>query len=401
MELFLQFGYGMMGLSRDLLKSWGGGTVVLSPRDLERHQLERLASDLRNIKGGRVLLDPQFYFPRSDHHRLTGHGYWPESYQTDGFFTGEGVHNMLRDLLELNRALGTYAFILPGLMANVVDDDWCATVMAAVEGARSLDTGMPIYATVALGSDAVRDTDGIQDVLEEFRSAEVDGVYVLAEHPNGSYLVEDPIWLANLIELCAGLKVFGKQVIVGYANQQLLCLGASSVDAICAGTWMNVRAFSPDRFQAAQDEEVRRRTTWYYCPTALSEYKLPFLDVAHRQGVLDLMKPPERFGSTYADALFSGPQPSSVQFGEPEAFRHYLHCLRHQVREARQSTFESTVGHHRKVVEEAENLIQTLEDNGVYSQGRGFGDIVDVVRSALKMHERARGPLLRRLWSRL
>ena len=43
MDLHLQFGYGMMDHCRHLVKSWSGGTVILSPRDLERKQLVKLS----------------------------------------------------------------------------------------------------------------------------------------------------------------------------------------------------------------------------------------------------------------------------------------------------------------------------------------------------------------------
>ena len=88
MELNLQFGYGMMDHSRHLIQTWGGGTVILSPRDLDGPQLQRLADDIRGLQNGRVLLDPQFYLPRTDHHRLTAHGYWPDAYETNAFFGG-------------------------------------------------------------------------------------------------------------------------------------------------------------------------------------------------------------------------------------------------------------------------------------------------------------------------
>jgi len=401
MDLFLQFGWGMMEHSRQLVGSWGGGTVVLSPRDLERTQLESLGQDICGMQGGRVLLDPQFYFPRSDHHRLTAHGYWPDNYETNGFFGGAGIGTMLQSLLDLNRAVGSYAFILPGLMATTVDDDWIATLRAVCEGAVTLGADIPVFATIALGADVVRNMESVQEILEECEGINVAGAYVLAEHPNGDYFVEDPIWLANLLDLCAGLRLMGKQVIVGYANHELLCLGAAATNTLCSGTWMNVRLFSPDRFQAQQEDETRRRTAWYYSPPALSEFKRPFLDVAHRQGVLNQMQAPQSYNSTYAAPLFSGAQPTSVGFGEPEAFRHYLQCMHHQTAESRRGTFDETLAHHRQALDDAEALIQTLASNGVMSQNRGFGEIIDIVRSALVMHERTRGPVLRRRWAEL
>lgn len=400
MDLYLQFGHGMMEHCRHLVASWGGGTVILSPRDLKREQLVRLSDEIRALPRGQVLVDPQFYVPRSDHHRLTAHDYWPDSYQTNGFFGGPGMQTMMADVLQLNRDLGTAAFILPGLMATTIDDDWFTTLRAAAEYAVTMNVRVPLYATIALSSDSVRNTAGIHEIIAEFETLDVAGAYLLFEHPNGSYIVEDPIWLANTLELAAGLRLLGKTVVVGYANHEMLCLGAASVDAIASGTWMNVRAFSPDRF-ITPDEEIKRKAVWYYDPSSLSEYKPAFLDVAQQRGVLASMAPPAAYRSRYAAPLFSGVQPSSVGFGEPEAFRHYLQCVLHQTRSARGSTFDATLTELRQMLDAAEQQARLLAQNGVLPQLRGFSDAFDPVRSALSMLESTRGPTLRRAWSRL
>ena len=118
-----------------------------------------------------------------------------------------------------------------------------------------------------------------------------DGYYIVCEHPNGDYLVQDAIWLAHVLDLTAGLRLAGAQVILGYCNHQMLVAHVAGANAICSGTWMNVRSFPPEKFSKDYEEEIRRRATWYYCPQAFSEYKIPFLDVAYEQEVLDLMEP--------------------------------------------------------------------------------------------------------------
>src|SRR5689334_11376800 len=84
MDLYLQFGYGMMDHCRSLLSAWGGGTVILSPRDLRHEQLVRLASEIIDTPNGAVLVDPQFYLPHADHERLVAHAYWPKDYDSGG-----------------------------------------------------------------------------------------------------------------------------------------------------------------------------------------------------------------------------------------------------------------------------------------------------------------------------
>jgi hypothetical protein len=81
-ELYLQSGHNMMSLCRELISKWGGGTVILSPRDLEEDRLCRFADEIIG-RGGKTLLDPQLYNPRASHPRLTDHAYWPNDYSTD------------------------------------------------------------------------------------------------------------------------------------------------------------------------------------------------------------------------------------------------------------------------------------------------------------------------------
>ena len=97
MELFLQFGYGMMDHCRTLICEWSGGCVILSPRDLKPAQLLTLASSIRN-GGGTVLLDPQFYLPYADHERLVSHDYWPKGYDSGGFWSGTELNTLLTKL---------------------------------------------------------------------------------------------------------------------------------------------------------------------------------------------------------------------------------------------------------------------------------------------------------------
>lgn len=401
MELGLQFGYGMMEHCRNLVGAWGGGTVVLSPRDLNDDQLSRLSSSLRELPNSSSLLDPQVYLPHADHERLCSHAYWPAEYQTGTFWTGQGLSDLIRKLLELNVALQTSAFILPGLLASAVDDDWLATQEMVLEEARARGVQAPVYATIALSADAVKDQNQIATLLEAAARWNPVGYYLVCEHLDGRYLVEDPDWLANVLDLVAGLKLMGKRVILGYCNQQMLIAAIAKADALCSGTWMNVRSFPPDKFRTTYEEEIKQRATWYYCPQALSEYKIPFLDIAHRLNVLTQMSPSADLGSIHADALFAGAKPSSLGFTEQAAFRHFLQCFRTQCTISSQQTFDDTVAEHERLLDQAEAVLKTLGAVGVRGQLRDFSDIVDVNRAALAVLTATRGAILRRRWASL
>jgi hypothetical protein len=164
---------------------------------------------------------------------------------------------------------------------------------------------------------------------------------------------------------------------------------------------MNVRSFPPDKFRTQYEDEIKKRTTWYYCPQALSEYKIPTLDVAMLQGVLRELAPPPELHSHHADILFQGVQPSTVSFTEQAAFRHFLQSLRGQVAVARGATFDDTAAAHDALLDRAEALLTRLHGLGVRGQLRDFRESIDANRAALAVLRTNRGAMLRRRWDRL
>lgn len=401
MELYLQFGYGMMDHCRVLLRGWGGGTAILSPRDLTDDQLRRLGRDIAGIPSAKSLLDPQFYLPHADHKKLRQHEYWPTEYETTGFWQGPPLSGLIRDLCKLNRAIGCERMILPGLFAEAVDDDWLATQQAVLEEGRAIEKELPLVVTIALGAGAVQSNEQVSLLLENAESWKAGAYYLVCEHPDGQYLVEDPNWLANVLDIGAGLRLCGAEVILGYCTHQMLLAGVSKVAALASGTWMNVRSFPPEKFNTAYEDEIKQRTTWYYCPQALSEYKVPFLDIAHRLGILGLMAPPADLDGGYVANLFGGAQPSTVGFTEQAAFRHYLYTLRKQTLGVDQTSFDAAVGNHHTMLDDAERILQRLRGSNVSGQLRDFGQIIDVNRAALGLLVSLRGPTLRRNWNSL
>ena len=401
MELHLQFGWGMMEHCRHLLSSWGGGTAILSPRDLTDDQLTRLSSDMLDIDNVSVLLDPQFYLPYSDHERLCSHDFWPSDYDSGTFWQGQDLTNLLKRLLDLNTKLSTAHFILPGLLAPTINDDWVETQRSVLEEAQALNQELPLLMTIALSGDAVRDDDQVATLIETSEKWQPDGYYLVFEHPKGQYLVDDATWLANLLDIVAGFRLRGRHVILGYCNHQMLISAITKVQAISSGTWMNVRSFPPDKFRTAYEEEIKQRATWYYCPQPLSEYKLPFLDIAQRFGFLAGLAPDVTIDGRYVTALFAGSQPSTVGLTEQAAFRHYLHALRGQVIAGVRPTFDETVKHHEQILDTAERLLTNLRTSGVRGQLRDFYEIIDVNRAALAAFQQQRGAIMNRKWSAL
>lgn len=399
MELFLQFGFGMMEHCRSLVKSWGNGTVVLSPRDLSQTQLESLSKDILKV-GGKVLLDPQLYHPEvTNHERLIAHSFWPKF---NKFPIGADLNDSLTNLIKINRSIGARQIILPGMIARKIDDDWLENQRLVIEETQRCDTdGMQPILTVALGYEAVKNDAQVEALLEAISSWEVNSIYLVCEHPNGDYLVPDPSWLANIADIVAGARMIGKEVIVGYSNHQMLLVACSAATAIVSGTWMNVRSFNHDKFISQDDDEIKQRSTWYYAPHLLSEYKISYLDLANKSGVLATLQTHSTYGSHYADELFSVPQPSLAGFTEQQAFRHYLQCLQYQASTAIKTTFDETIKYYIQQLEVAEKNLKTLHEKGIKGQKRDFLECIDANRGAVDYLTSTRGSLLRRNWGKL
>lgn len=401
MELYMQFGWGMKNLVLDFAKDWDSVKVILSPRDITPKQLEIWSKEFSkaNISS---LFDPQCYFPKTNHKRLSQYSYWNNSMSTNLSSNENYETTLIRNINNYNDIIQTNKFIIPAIMRKYDEDwleKWRADSIKLIDATKKVVSGKKAILTLALPSDLLCQSEElIEKMIDISGQFDVDGFYMIIEPTNGQYLVDNPLWLSNVLQLCAGLKLLEKEVIFGYANQQMICLSAAKVDAIASGTYLYVRKFS-NKFEDLESE-IKRKSTWYYYPEALSEYKLSFLDVAYNTKVLEEMKP-IGFSNKYIDLIFSGVMPSSTAFNETFAFRHYLDALREQVDLCTRNTFKETISANEMLLETAERRIEFLEKNGVYAQARSFKDIVDVNKSAIQRLQKTRGFLLEYSWGNI
>ncbi len=328
------------------------------------------------------------------------HDYWPAEYGTSTFWES-ALRKLLTDIFELNTALGCSSIVLPGLYAEQIDDDWLARQRLTIDEAKPLADGKPLLATIALSAEALGKDDELDELLASAQEWEVAGVYLVCEHPRGEYLTTDASWMANMLDLVAGLRLKGKTVTVGYCNHQMLALAAAGATAIASGTWMNVRSFPPEKFRTQYEEEIKQRATWYYCPQALSEYKIPFLDIARKQGVLAQLAPSADLGSKYADVLFAGAAANVNQVDGTSSVSPLSSVPRDTDVNGPSSHVRRDGRCAERALEAAETLLATLHSVGVKGRFRDFHECVDVNRAALAVLRSSRGPVLRRKWDTL
>ncbi|MEV9499771.1 hypothetical protein [Aliarcobacter butzleri] len=395
MDLYLQMGHGMMGIAKDLITSWGSGTVILSPRDLTEQQTIKFAEEIIK-KSGNTLFDPQYYNPHADHKKLTEWRHWFNQYDTSLLSENEYISNLFAEIKDINDCVKTSAYIIPGILCNVIDKHWLTPQQIFLDQANIYFTDKEKYATLALEESLITDEEDIEKLIEVVSSWNVDGFYIV---PQGEYLTDEENWLSNLTLLVAGLKLQNKKVIVGYANHQMLLLSCANIDAIASGTFLNIRHFSKNKFDENEEDSQSRRTTWYYCPQAMSEYRKRTLDTAfnRRDGSIDLLKPYGKI-TDYTNILFQGITPSSTEFKDTLSFKHYLDTLKKQCIISKKDTFDNTINFQEELADNAYKFIRQLKDLGIRENGRSFLKIYDSYKEALLIIKKQRGPLLKRNW---
>ena len=390
MKLCLQYGYGMKAMAEHLTAALPGTDVVLSPRDIPQAAAIALSAKLQK-NGGSVFLDPQLYALTSGKELkyVPKYDFWPGEHERDQVDWRAEVCR----LFDVNERLNAAAVILPAPYTKKIDGEYLAVqdqVVSAVKGARR-----PVYMTLCLAPRVMSSEKDVAYLLAKADEWPVDGYYVIPERPDGDYLTDDPLWMANLLRLCAGLKLKGKYVMVGYASHQQLSLACAGVDALASGHYMNVRSFTMDKFLTHAKTDYAKRKVWYYCPQSLSEFSLQYLDIAYARKQLPVMKPSVGQCRGYVEMLFSGALPSSTGFNEPQAFRNYLVALSAQCAEVSAGkTFSRRYADVKALYGSAAELLGFLHKYEIRGQSRDFEDFVDVSMSALDLFKEEHGFLL-------
>lgn len=379
MELYLQMGHGMQTMCENLIKKWGKGTVILSPVNMPFSKLEKYSSKIRSI-GGSILFDPQLFFPKEANNKLKLYDYWPSENAT---LTDSSVLNKTdKKLLEINSLIASERIILPSLQMN--EENFNKILKQTEESIKFFrsNSSKKLLATISLYPETIRNESFVEKLINVISLLDVDGYYVIPQPPNSEYIITDSLWMMGMLKLLTCLKFNNKEVVVGYSSHQGLLYSLANVDAIASGNFMNTRAFSPLKFKNKESGPMNK-STWFYVPHVMCEYKAIQLDVAKQRGILELFKPKGLFVNEDSQNLFAGAMPSSTNFKEPNSFNHYLHCLKIQCEDLKEETYEQTFSKYEFLLSAAETKLKEIKKYGISGQNRDFEDGIEVNRIAM------------------
>lgn len=398
MDLYLQMGYGMQSMAEEIISKWKHGTIILSPVNISTEKIYSFTKKIQKL-GGTILFDPQMFYPREGHFRLKQYDYWPLEGVSISDTNSSDV--ICKELLRLNNGLNSSAVILPSIEMNEEKFEYSLAHMDKYANFFAKKSNKPIYATLCLYSETIRNSQAIEFLVERLKHFPVTGFYIIPHPANNEYIVSDPLWVVGMMKLISCLKLNRKFVMIGYSNHQGLLYSLAGADAIASGNYMNTRSFMPSKFKSPKDDDIKQKSTWYYLPTAFSEYKAALLDVAQSRGFLDVFINQGHFVNEYSSMLFKGARPSSTNYKERNSFLHYLHCLKIQCDMLTKSSYETTFNTYEFMLNSAENQIKEIKKFGMSGQNRDFAPAIEANRIAMYATDNDYGLKLRLDWDEI
>ncbi len=403
MDFGLQMGHGMQSLAEEFLEDQkSANQLILSPRNFGKTKVstgpDRMISYAKgrvSKAAGGVLLDPQLFSDKDATASLREFPHWKVC-------SGSLWNNpraVLEEVANLNESCLTSMFIIPSNTVEVVDGEYLVRMGEYAVSAREFSGGRKTLMTLSFGQDVLREQSSVDRLLNAIEDWDVDGFYVVSEHPHNEYLVDQPLWLYNYLVLIAGIKRLGKLAYVGYGSHQLLLLALAGCDCLFSGNYLNVRRFEKSTFED-KGEGISRRACWYYAPQALSEFKVTTLDLAMHMGALNVLKTP--FGDEkYVGALFRGARPSDTAYDERASFLHYLICMNQQCRALSKNSYGETYSALLGYFNTAQSLIDGLLEIGINDRARNYANALPAAAQAVAAFNANWGFQMSQVWSEI
>ncbi|MBE3045357.1 hypothetical protein IMZ48_22970 [Candidatus Bathyarchaeota archaeon] len=266
MKLYAQHGFGDGLKTAEGLRHNFIDGVIFSPRDIGLDRLRAAIGEAREAKrDADILFDPQFYAtfaavdPQANIGKLAEDYPYFQARRRSQLLSERRLRDDLGGALKLQIGLDVTAVIAPNvIIPRSFDSTESAIAMDFISNTRiqfsEMNDRRPIYATLAVGRDALLDKEELVRFLTDLTTLEdrPDGFYVLIAVNSADARTE--VCHADMISgwllLNYVLTVNGYHVVNGYSDVLSPFLGAVGGKAGATGWWSNLRNFSLDRFAA-------------------------------------------------------------------------------------------------------------------------------------------------------
>lgn len=251
----------MRGLADGLIDGVIYGAKDIAPGRL----LERCTEQAKDYPASVRLFDPQYYAsilaaePGVRLGFLDGDEAYPyfAARRRRDLEHEDTVSADLTACLAYQQTLPITAFIAPNIVVRRSLDSVEATIAKdflrnTAKVHATLKDPRPVFATLAISTDALRDRIELQNFLQEVTELEnpPKGFYLLIEHPDHDIppTLEEPDVLSRWMLLNRALSLSGYEVLNGYTDVLSPYLGAAGATGGASGWFNTLKVFSLKRF---------------------------------------------------------------------------------------------------------------------------------------------------------
>lgn len=323
MKLYAQHGHAASDKMHRAVEDGYIDGVILSPRYLTPESVNQLVEELRNLNPRiDVLFDPEFYAiryvgtPNAQLRHLEEWSHFVPRRRNELLVGTSGVDAVLRAAYSVQTAIGCTHLIAPSIyVTNSFDSIEAAIAISFLSRAKPVATEMgidlPVYATVAVGRDAIVDRHNYLLFLNAITGADPspDGVYALfgagpTDERVGTVRSEImvPEVIAGWMLLNYGLSLNRLNVVNGFSDILTPWLGAAGGYAGSTGWWSNLQVFSMARYVRGAGGGQLPLVRY------LSLKLLNRITVNEREAFVEVV--PDIMNGLSTDSLYEGRQPS-------------------------------------------------------------------------------------------
>jgi len=227
------------------------------------------AARIRRLRDRRatleLVLDPQLYNPSAERGELANWSYYSAEFETGDHGDLGWWQGRARAVVDAARALHLDAVCSPAMFPNEFSDDYYRFIVEIGDAtytyarAQGIDALLTVIVELRSLSNPVR----AMSIASIISQSECERIYVVVVTAGtaGKEPVTDTAGLATAIHLLRLLKPHLRVHIAFCGHDVVLWKFAGATD-VSTGKWMNVRRFTPGRWQEKDDQEGRQVAYW-------------------------------------------------------------------------------------------------------------------------------------------
>jgi hypothetical protein len=225
--------------------------VILSPVNSDPDQTATRLSEIGNRAALDVVLDPQFYIPRSDRGKLTAWPYFNSDCDTTDLGDSAWWAERCAQLVGSAERLGVNSICSPAILPRSYDSPYYEATIGCADQLAEAVRGKPL-SVLMTAVVSFRDLllpgapDRIASLLT--RTA-ISRVYLIFyDELTARQQWTDVDALVGAMSLIRALERGGTRVLVGYCGLDMMLWKYCGASAVATGKFFNLRRFGPERW---------------------------------------------------------------------------------------------------------------------------------------------------------